>query len=277
MVNRIFSTLLLWAVTIAAVYFGRTWGWTLVIWALSAAATAEACAILRRMRLTPNAAFAQTANAAIFAGACILPAVFGNVYAFSAGAIVLAALFVAAAPSLVFKPYGSYATRTFFPTILVVVCVPFMLQWFVAVATIGGWTGIIFGVWILAAAKFSDVGAYVTGSAFGRHKLAEHISPNKTWEGVVGGLLASAAVGAGIAHFAHSIVPTSFNPVTASIAGVFIGAVAIVSDLLESALKRRADIKDSGAMIPGIGGALDLADSLVLSAPAGVILLLFII
>ena len=67
-----------------------------------------------------------------------------------------------------------------------------MLQWLVVLGFadfgLSKYTGVILSIWILAAAKFSDVGAYVLGSAFGRHKMAPSISPKKTWEGAVGGL-----------------------------------------------------------------------------------------
>jgi phosphatidate cytidylyltransferase len=73
--------------------------------------------------------------------------------------------------------------------------------------------------------------------------------------------------------YATEILPKEITLAEAMLSGVVIGAVAIVSDLLESVLKRKADIKDSGKFIPGIGGALDLADSLLLASPTGFILI----
>ena len=156
-----------------------------------------------------------------------------------------------------------------------------MLQWLVVLGFadfgLSKYTGVILSIWILAAAKFSDVGAYVLGSAFGRHKMAPSISPKKTWEGAVGGLFSSAAVSAAIAcGFADSL-PAQFTPPIAAVAGILIGVVAILSDLLESVFKRVSGVKDSGSLNPGIGGALDLADSLLLSAQLGIVLLIFIL
>jgi phosphatidate cytidylyltransferase len=122
-------------------------------------------------------------------------------------------------------------------------------------------------VWVIAVAKFTDVGAFVLGSALGRIKLAPGISPGKTWEGVFGGFVLAAVVGGLGAHLAPSYLPIWFTPKLGVILALPIAASAVLSDLAESALKRAAAVKDSGRCIPGIGGALDLVDSLLLAAP----------
>ena len=103
-----------------------------------------------------------------------------------------------------------------------------------------------------------DTGAYFTGRAIGRHKLAPAISPKKTWEGVAGGVVAS--VGAVIALGAVMDLPLSV--LQAGCIGVAITASGVLGDLFESWLKRRAGVKDSGRLIPGHGGILDRIDSL---------------
>jgi phosphatidate cytidylyltransferase len=103
------------------------------------------------------------------------------------------------------------------------------------------------------------------------------ISPKKTWEGAVGGVLTSAGIGAAIAFFASGTLPEELTPLVAAGIAVPLAIVTIVSDLIESVLKRRAGVKDSGNMIPGIGGALDLADSLLLTSPIAFILFVFIL
>src|SRR5690606_5368995 len=80
--------------------------------------------------------------------------------------------------------------------------VPFMLQFLVRIILIDApvrTTGMVLCVWLIAVTKFCDVGALLTGMAFGRHKMAPNISPKKTWEGAVGGVLVSVAVGSGLA------------------------------------------------------------------------------
>lgn len=131
-------------------------------------------------------------------------------------------------------------------------------------------------LWVVAVAKFCDVGALLTGLLLGRHKLAPEISPKKTWEGAVGGALISAGIGAGIAFFASDRLPESLTPAVAAAIAVPLAIIAIISDLMESAIKRRADTKDTGQLIPGIGGAFDLTDSLLLTAPVAYFIFLFL-
>lgn len=107
----------------------------------------------------------------------------------------------------------------------------------------------------------ADVGAYFTGKAFGKHKLAPSISPGKTWEGVVGGLVLAGVVGAVMGHY----LPMAW-PKLALIA-VGTAGISVVGDLMASLLKRQAGLKDSSQLLPGHGGAVDRLDSLLAAAP----------
>lgn len=125
--------------------------------------------------------------------------------------------------------------------------------------------------WALAGAvlavKCNDMGAYFTGMSLGRHRMVPWISPKKTWEGFAGGALASMAAGAWLG--------STMGVGTGR--GLAFGAAASVlgplGDLSESILKRQAGAKDSGATIPGMGGAFDVLDSLLPTAPAALWLL----
>jgi len=132
---------------------------------------------------------------------------------------------------------------------------------------------LVLGLWVVAAAKFSDVGGLLAGMAFGRHALAPGISPKKTWEGAAGGILMSMLVGVLVAWLGRAVLPAGFTLGRAALAAIPVAAIAIVSDLVESVIKRRADLKDSGAVIPGIGGMFDLTDSILFAAPVGYFLL----
>jgi len=113
-------------------------------------------------------------------------------------------------------------------------------------------------LWIVACVWATDIGAYFIGSYAGGARLAPSISPSKTWSGLVGGASATAVVSAlcGLAVGAGETV-------TLALAGVGIALVAQAGDLLESAQKRRAGVKDSGRLIPGHGGILDRIDGLI--------------
>jgi phosphatidate cytidylyltransferase len=113
-------------------------------------------------------------------------------------------------------------------------------------------------VWIVACIWATDIGAFVVGRAAGGAKLAPRISPGKTWSGLVGGMawaaVASAAVGYGFG-LGHTIMLAAV--------GAGLAVVGQVGDLLESAAKRSAGVKDSGTLIPGHGGILDRIDGLI--------------
>ncbi len=119
-------------------------------------------------------------------------------------------------------------------------------------------------IYVLVLTWISDTAAYFAGRAFGRHKLAPRISPGKTWEGAVASLLASVAFG--VAYLAWMRPEMGLLFAGAMSAGVNIAGQ--LGDLAESAIKRGAGVKDSGAMLPGHGGLLDRIDALLFAVPA---------
>lgn len=127
-------------------------------------------------------------------------------------------------------------------------------------------TGKIYVLYFILVTKFSDTGAYAVGSLIGRHKMIPRISPGKTWEGFGGAILVS--TGASVL-FAHLFRDQMYGMTTlhAIVIGVILSVSAVVGDLIESIFKREAGVKDSGKLFPGIGGILDLLDSLLFNAP----------
>ena len=128
--------------------------------------------------------------------------------------------------------------------------------------------GVLFAVVVVVGSKLNDIGGYLVGSAIGRNKLCPGISPNKSWEGAIGGLVLGAA---GTVLMLLWIEPLAgMQPLLATaLFGLGLGLVTQAGDLFESLLKRSADVKDSGALIPAFGGVLDLIDSLIFAAPLG--------
>ncbi|WP_119067978.1 phosphatidate cytidylyltransferase [Rubrobacter indicoceani] len=115
----------------------------------------------------------------------------------------------------------------------------------------------IVGPWI------SDAGAYIFGRLFGRHLLFPTLSPKKTVEGGVGGLVLTTAI---VGWFSLEVL--GFDPVKSIILGLMVSVASQAGDLFESTLKRILDIKDLGKILPGHGGMLDRIDSLLFTAPA---------
>ena len=109
----------------------------------------------------------------------------------------------------------------------------------------------------------ADMAAYSGGSAFGRHKLAPNISPGKTWEGVIAGMLASLLLAALAHDWFFPELPMRFALGLAALMNV----LGVIGDLTESALKRRAGEKHTPKLLPGHGGLLDRMDSLLFNAP----------
>ena len=128
---------------------------------------------------------------------------------------------------------------------------------------------------ILALIWIADTAAYGAGRAFGRRKLAPHISPGKTWEGVAGGMLGCAVYAAVLAAYTPKLAALTggMRWVPYVGAALLLSAVSVVGDLFESALKRRAGVKDSGSLLPGHGGVLDRIDSTTSTLPVAVLLL----
>src|SRR5439155_905085 len=130
----------------------------------------------------------------------------------------------------------------------------------------GQLTGQFYVLYLIAVTKFADMGAYLTGSAIGRHLMVPHISGKKTWEGFFGAIVF--ALLCSLALF--KLMPGHLAALTwthATILGLLLGFAAVLGDLAESIIKRSTDVKDSGNLLPGIGGALDLLDSLLFTAP----------
>jgi phosphatidate cytidylyltransferase len=125
--------------------------------------------------------------------------------------------------------------------------------------------GVIFTLWALALVWMCDIGAYFAGRAIGGPKLAPAISPNKTWAGLAGGVVAASLFGAAM-HWQYGL------PWRLTLATPALAVLAQGGDLFESWLKRRAGVKDSGNILPGHGGVLDRLDGLVPVAPVAALL-----
>ena len=131
-------------------------------------------------------------------------------------------------------------------------------------------------LYFIVVTKMSDTGAYCVGSLIGKTKMIPKVSPGKTWEGFAGGIVFSFLASWGFLHFAGQHF-AGFQLSHAIVLAIILGVGSVVGDLVESLMKREADVKDSGKFLPGVGGSLDLLDSLLFNAPIMYLYLRFVL
>lgn len=270
--KRIFSTFLLWAIIIACVHFFKITGAVWLLMVVAVLTLREFYQMVHRMGLDPFDRLGMTLGAVIMLAPYYALKLVPEHPELAGTGTLLAVAVVAFCLRILGEREPHNRVETLAWTLFGVIYVPFMLQYMVRIAMIPGpteATGLMLVIWLIAVSKFCDVGALLAGLAFGKHKMSPTISPKKTWEGAVGGVLTSAGVGAVLAWALAKHFPSGLTPLTAALIAAPIAVLAIVSDLVESVIKRRADTKDAGATIPGIGGMFDLSDSLILTAPVG--------
>jgi phosphatidate cytidylyltransferase len=153
------------------------------------------------------------------------------------------------------------------PLVLLVGLAVLLIAWSVVVVLHASPQGPALVLFLFALIWTADSGAYFAGRAFGRHKLSPAVSPGKTWEGVAGAMLGAVLCALVLSWLALLAAPWGALAVLC----LAVTAVSIGGDLFESLLKRQAQLKDSGSLLPGHGGALDRIDSLLAAAPVFVV------
>jgi phosphatidate cytidylyltransferase len=288
--SRIFSTVLLWGIVFASLWAFGVHAAVALITLLTVLTLHEFYGMTAKLGLRPFRKLGLAAAALMVAGPFYLRSFeFGSEIVATAAPAVLALGVVAFCVRLLGERDNSNRIESLAASAFGLLYIPFLLHFLVRLLLLTYEPtdplfvlfpplepGLVACLWVVAVSKFCDVGALLSGMAFGRHKMSPNISPKKTWEGAIGGVFISAGVGAGVAALGADYLPFSMTPLVGALMAVPIALATIVSDLIESVMKRRADVKDSGAMIPGIGGAFDLTDSLILTAPVAFLLFLFL-
>jgi phosphatidate cytidylyltransferase len=254
--QRLLSSVVLVAGTLLGVLAGGWWFGALAV--VAASIMAEEWARLAADRAEPAWLLAAAA-AAVPSGIAVLALMAG------AGAVALASVLLAAplaaGVSALLAP-GGRPDRVAGGALYV--GLPVLAMVWLRNDSAGGLSHVL---WLLLVVWATDICAYLVGRSVGGPKLAPRISPGKTWSGLLGGV-----VGAGLVGGLAALVSGS-GLARAAVLGAALAVVAQAGDLFESALKRRAGVKDSGYLIPGHGGLLDRIDGLVFAAPvfAGVV------
>ena len=275
--RRLFSTVILWAVVLAAMFSGNKflsdYVFLVIMVVLAAVGLAEFYGLVEKERMVCFKGWG------IFGGVLLMVGTFyhfqGKLGLHQTPArandfeTVFLILFVLGLCVRQFvsksNTKGILAIST---TLFGLMYVPWLLNFIQKIhffPTLGG-DGKFYVLYFILVTKFSDTGAYAVGSLIGRHKMIPRISPGKTWEGFGGAIVVSTGASLLFAHFAGDKL-AGMNWMHAVILGVILSVSAVVGDLIESIFKREAGVKDSGGFFPGIGGILDLLDSLLFNAP----------
>jgi phosphatidate cytidylyltransferase len=270
--SRLGSSLALWSVALYIIFSGYELGFFFLIASIGLIGLWEFYTMLDHKRL-PNFKMIGMFCGAVFLG--------GSFYYFSKVgpgqcydfemAVLLFFLLVVFARQMFQKTRDISPLETMSYTIFGLLYVLWLFNFITKIVYVvphppGKVTGHFYVLYLIVVTKFSDMGAYLTGSVIGKHPLIPHISPKKTWEGFFGALFFS-LMGS---YAMIALMPQKlslFNYWHGTVLGLLLGFAAIIGDLAESIIKRSCDVKDSGKMLPGIGGALDLIDSLLFTAP----------
>lgn len=270
---RLGSTVTLWALILAAIFSGREWAFFLVIAGMALASLWEYFRMLDKDGI-PNFQLTAMICAAVFLG--------GSFIYFNHGgttesldfelAIIVLFIIVMFARQMFASIRDREPLQTMAYTLFGLLWIPWMFSFIIKILYLpprlpnGEPTGQYYVLFLLLVTKFSDMGAYAFGSLFGKHPFVPHISPKKTWEGFAGALFA-ALIGGCIMFFVSPTSIPAFSLTDIIVLGLLLGFAAVVGDLAESIVKRSTHMKDSGGVLPGIGGTLDLIDSVLFSAP----------
>jgi len=271
--QRIFSTLILWIVVVVCFFVIGPDAAVWLLAVLSLGSQYEFYGLLEKMGRRPFKNFGSFLGVIM-----ILLPYYANKWAndhvegIQSG--IIAVTIVACCLRILIERKTEERIESLSSTLLGIIYIPFMLSFLARMIELPGDPnqGLMLVVWLIVTAKFTDVGALLCGKAFGKHPMSPNTSPKKTWEGAVGGCIISVGLGFALTFFAYDSFPSFFTPLWGTLLALPIAIISIISDLVESMLKRMAAQKDSGSFIPGIGGAFDLTDSLILSAPTGYLL-----
>lgn len=208
-------------------------------------------------RITANGSMALTATAF-----CLGPPLLGlwdstSATPWVAGAIALAIVAIA------LRETDKRQALVFALSLVVYLAIPFLCAPWLVQRSPSLLIGFMLMLWA------NDTGAYLVGRAIGRNKLMPSVSPGKTWEGLIGGMLATLLAAWVVARWIDQGIDDTVWIITAP----FVTAASTVGDLFESAMKRKAGVKDSGAIMPGHGGVLDRFDGYLLAAPVMTLLI----
>lgn len=270
--SRLTSTLVLWVLMLATVFTGWDVGFFLLLSFMALRALWEYYRMLEHDGIGVFTLTGLTCAAVLLAGGFLIVRSEGSENSRDFELLVLVLFLLTIFARQMFRGAENDPLRAMSYTVFGLFYIPWLFSFLTKIIYLtprlegGLTTGQYYVLYLVAVTKFSDMGAYVFGSLFGRHPFAPHISPKKTWEGFAGALISSLLC----SYWMYALMPenlSAFRFWDITVLGLLLGFAAVVGDLAESVVKRGAHTKDSSAMLPGIGGTLDLIDSILFTAP----------
>jgi phosphatidate cytidylyltransferase len=273
--RRLISSLVLWTVVLAALFSSNrvlsNYVFLFIIVFLAAAGLAEFYGLVAKRQLVCFRFWGMAGGLLLMVGTFLnLTGVIGRsgsparVNDFETSFLILFVL------GLCLRQFFSKSNSTgilaISTTLFGLMYVPYLLNFIQKINFFPGVEGRYYLIYFILITKFSDTGAYSVGSLIGKHKMIPRISPGKTWEGFAGAILVSTLASLLFTHYLGEHL-RGMTLAHAVVLGVLLSVAAVIGDLIESIFKREAGVKDSGQFFPGIGGILDLLDSLLFNAP----------
>ena len=274
--SRSISTIVLWALIVVAVYFDKPIIFSSIIVLIGSLGIYEFFGLLG-LRQTP--AFQSIKVATILVGfiylslmAYLLNGQCNELLAHIDSASIAFLVILLTALFLFYSIDGTNTKDLFFGSLFGFIYVPLLISFLLRILYLnddaserGG--GEYYIIFLLVVTKFSDMGAYLIGTLIGKNKMIPHISPGKTWEGIIFGCLTFAVGGGCLMFYLFKDEMPLLGWQSVVILSFCLALIAALGDLAESVLKRSLAVKDSGKILPGIGGVLDLVDSVLFTAP----------
>jgi phosphatidate cytidylyltransferase len=251
--QRVITTIILLPVLLAAIWFGELW-MVLLLTFVGAAGSYEFYRLDQNGKLIPLYYFGIATTIALI----MIPFFFPGISMIH----ILGLSIIISLIWLLFTNHKEQAFNRWSWTMAGLLYLGLMLSYWVKLRNIEYGRDYVF--WLVSIIIVNDIAAYFVGRALGKHALAPKISPNKTWEGATGALIASILVSVAF-HFSGILPLPCWQLVWI---GILLSVVSQMGDLIESLLKRNKSVKDSGNVLPGHGGILDRVDSYIITAAA---------
>ena len=270
--RRLFSTLGLWGFVGAAFWFNNAWLWVFLFGAVSVGG------LIEYFQLFPGRGFKRFRWHCCFLALVYVGGLFAEGLGFKPpwkiadlDGFVVAMLIIGVVLARLRRPLEGLRTLeeiavSVFGFFYIVLLFGFSAKILLLPLDENEGSSHFYLLYLLAVTKFTDMGAYSIGSLIGRDKMVPHVSPGKTWQGFGGAIFAAFVASFGCLWLIGDKIPL-ITPLHAALLSVALALVAVLGDLAESILKRSLQAKDSGHLIPGIGGILDLIDSILFTAP----------